>query len=258
MEPRTLNNDPQRLFVLPRELETSRPRDVRLSAGGIVLATLAVALFAGAAGAGIGLSRVADRQAGDQRALATDGVDIEGRILRLWRSSGEKSRWLSYTYAVDGRAYEGRTKMGESKWKALRVGATVPVRYLRADPGRSFAAGVQPNAMPVWLPFIIAVGLAISGWLCVRGIRGQRQLLAEGRAAAAIVTSHKTYRTQHGGKQETFMYTFQVFSGATAEGKGGPVSKPPAIGSVICVLYDAEQPSRNAPYPLPLVRPAER
>lgn len=254
MEPRTPNDDLQRLFVLPRELETSRPRDVRLSAGGIALMTVAVALFAAAVGVGIGLSRVEDRQAGERRAYAEDAVDTLGNVTRLWRTSGEKSRWMSYAYAIDGRAYEGRTKIGASKWTALHVGAAVPVRYLRADPGRSFAAGVQPAAIPLWLPFVVAAGLALGGWICLRVIRGQRQLLAEGRAAAATVTRHRKYHTQHGGTQQTFMYTFQVFSGAIAEGKGGPVSKAPAIGSVICVLYDPDVASRNSPYPLPLVR----
>lgn len=245
-------------FVLPRELSASRPRDVRLNAGGWALAALTVSLFAAAVGAGIGLHGVADRQARQQRAWADEGIDTQGVVNRLWRDSGEnKSRWVSYRYVVDGRAYEGRTKVGSSKWNALRVGGTLPVRYLPADPARSFGAGVRPRAIPFWLPFVAAGVLAIIGWLSTATIRGQIRLLAEGRAAPAIVTRHTQHRTQHGGTQQSFTYTFRLMSGATTEGKGGLSTKPPAVGSVICVLYDAEQPSRSAPYPLALVRPAQ-
>jgi hypothetical protein len=157
---------------------------------------------------------------------------------------------------VEGRTYEGRTEIGSSKWKALRVGATLPVRYVRSDPAWSFPAGVRPKVMPAWVPFVVAGILAVVGWLVVFLIHRQRRLLMEGRAAPAIVTRQTRHRTQHGGTQWSIAYTFRLLSGATAAGKSGPSNKPSAIGSVICVLYDPDCPSRSAPYPLQLVRPA--
>jgi hypothetical protein len=41
-----------------------------------------------------------------------------------------------------------------------------------------------------------------------------------------------------------------------ASGKSGTSSKPPAVGTVICVVYDPDRPSRNRVYPLALVKPA--
>ena len=38
------------------------------------------------------------------------------------------------------------------------------------------------------------------------------------------------------------------------KGSGGETSKPPAIGSTICVVYDRDNPGRNSPYPFSLVR----
>jgi hypothetical protein len=248
-----------RTFVLPRELSRSRPRDVRLTAGGWALLGLAVSLFAAAVGAGIGLSIAADRQARQQRVFVDEGIDTRGEVIRLWRASDEnKSRWVSYRYVIEGRAYEGRTKIGSSTWTALRVGGTLPVRYLRSDLGRSWGAGVEPRAMPRWLPFVVAGALAIIGWFCIAMIRGQLRLLTDGRAAPAIVIRHTMHRTQHGRKQYSMAYTFRLMSGATAEGKAGASSTPAAVavGSVICVVYDPDLPSRSTPYPLPLVRPA--
>lgn len=255
MESRPALFELQRMFVLPPELGASRPRDVRLTAGGKALLAVAVALFVASVGVGIGMSRAADRQVRQQRIFAAEGIDAHGDVVRLWRGSGkDQTRWVSYRYAVEGRTYEGRTKIGSSAWRALQVGATLPVRYVRSDPGWSRAAGVQPKAMPLWLPFVVGGVLAIVGWLCAGLIRGQRRLLAEGRAVPAIVTGRTLHRTQY-GTQQSITYTFQLLSGATAEGRSGPSSKPPAVGSVICVLYDPDRPSRSALYPLQLVRP---
>jgi hypothetical protein len=259
MGPLPLPDDLQRTFVPPRELGTSRPRDVRLTGGGRAVLVLSVALFVAAVAAGIGLYRAAVRQADDRRAFAGDAIDTRGDVVRLWRSSDkEKSPWVSYRYTVEERAYEGRTKIALSKWRALQVGATLPVRYLRANPGRSLAAGVQPDAIPAWLPFVVAAALAGAAWLCLYMISVQRRLLMEGRAAPAVVTGHTKTHTPQGGTQQSIAYAFPLLSGATAAGKSAASRRPPAIGSVICVLYDPERPRRSMPYPLPLVRPAPR
>ena len=41
-----------------------------------------------------------------------------------------------------------------------------------------------------------------------------------------------------------------------ASGKSCASSKPPALGSVVTVVYDPDQPRRNAVYPFSLVKPA--
>lgn len=259
MGPRPPLESLQRTFVPPPELGTSRPRDVRLTGGGRAVVVATVILFMTALGVGTVMFRMAVRQADERRAFAGDGIDTTGDVVRLWRGSDEhKQPWVSYRYSAEGRAYEGRTKIGSSKWKALQVGSTVPVRYLRSDPGQSLAAGVRPDALPLWLPFVFGGAIAVMGALCIALIRVQRRLLMEGRAAPAIVTAHKKVHTSHGGTHRSMTYTFPLLSGATAVGKAGTSSKPPAIGAVICVLYDPERPRRSMPYPLQLVRPRRR
>ncbi len=87
-------------------------------------------------------------------------------------------------------------------------------------------------------------------------LRRQRYLLAYGRVAPARITSHgRKMRTQHGSELgQQFFFEFPQLSGAMAKGKAGPSKKPPAIGTVIPVLYDPDNPRRNAPYPLSLYK----
>jgi hypothetical protein len=79
-------------------------------------------------------------------------------------------------------------------------------------------------------------------------LRKQVRLLTEGRPAPGIVTG---WRRTKGGT--VLRYEFVLLNGATAKGRGKS-RRPPAIGSPICVLYDPENPRRNAPYPLCLVK----
>ena len=79
-------------------------------------------------------------------------------------------------------------------------------------------------------------------------VRREVRLLAEGRPAPGRVTGFKkadeAFRVQ---------YEFRLLNGALAKGKVNR-SKPPVVGAPLCVLYDPENPRRNALYPLSLVR----
>jgi len=103
---------------------------------------------------------------------------------------------------------------------------------------------------------VVATGIAAIGVLCLLGINQERRLLSEGRAAPALVTALKTQSGTHGEKHRSMTYEFPLMSGAVASGKSGTSSKPPAVGSVICIVYDPERPGRNKVYPFGLVRPA--
>jgi len=61
------------------------------------------------------------------------------------------------------------------------------------------------------------------------------------------VTGHR--RTKDG---TILRYEFVLLNGATA--RGAARADVLAIGSQVCVLYDPENPRRNAPYPLTLVK----
>jgi hypothetical protein len=244
----------QRHWRPPDGLERSGSRAVRLTAGGKIVSALAVALFAGALAAGIALGLLASRQAEERRLLREQGADTQGRVTRLWRSRDkDRQHWVTYQFAVQGRSYPGRAKLPRSVWTNLQVGSDLPVRYLPSDPALSYPRGYESMPMPMWVPGLVAAALAACGWLATFSIRRQRCLLARGRPAPAVVT--RLTRTQHG---QTIHYEFPVLSGAIARGRGSPGRTPAAIGATICVLYDPENPRRNAPYPLPLVRPVYR
>ncbi len=94
------------------------------------------------------------------------------------------------------------------------------------------------------------------GLLCLFAIQKQRRLLTDGRAAPAIVTAHHRHHSGHGGTHRSLTYEFPLLNGATATGRSQTSSKPPAVGSVICVIYDPDRPTRSMAYPFSLVQPA--
>ena len=111
--------------------------------------------------------------------------------------------------------------------------------------------------MPVWIPGIVAILLSSLGGLALIPVLRQRRLLSEGRPALAVVTRlSEEKHGSHGHKLgKVIYYEFPLLSGATANGKTGPAKNPPTVGTTLCVLYDPEQPRRNAPYPFSLVKP---
>jgi hypothetical protein len=243
----------QRTFVPPARLGESRPRYVRMTRAGRALFVLAILLFIGALGAMIALSREARRKAERRAALVERGVMTTGEVTRLWQS-GDNRRKVVYRFQADGRTITGEIKVSAERRRQLEVGAPIAVRYLPGDPRANDLGGRPRSGMPRALGPIVAAGIGTCGALCLLGIRGQRRLLEEGRVAPAIVTGHTVHRTQH-GKHRSMTYEFQLLSGAPATGKSGTSSKPPAVGSVITVIYDPDRPRRSRVYPLSLVEP---
>ena len=257
MEPQPRLVELNRSFNPPPGLGRARPREIRLTAGGRALVVVAVILFAAALATGVVMQRVAIGQDDERRLLAGEGVVTNGTVERVWRSNGDsKQPWVSYRIEVVERPYEGRSKIALSRWRGLHVGDALQVRYLPADPRLSVLAGTELRAMPLWLQSVVAAAIGTFGVACLLWLRVQRRLLMDGRAAPAIVTRHISTHTSHGGSHRFIVYEFPLPSGATASGKASTSRKPPAIGSVICVLYDPERPRRSQPYPLQLVRPA--
>jgi hypothetical protein len=104
--------------------------------------------------------------------------------------------------------------------------------------------------MPIWVPFLVGSSLAAGGAVLVLILRRQLRLLSEGRPALAVVTRYSY--AQHGAKN--IHYEFPLLSGGMAKGRSGPIRRLPAIGATLCVIYDRENPRRNAPYPLEMAR----
>jgi hypothetical protein len=244
-----------RRFVPPPGLNRSRPREVRLTAAGKALVVVAVLCFAGAVFAGVAMQRVALRQAAARQRMVEKGVVVDGEVIRLWRGSGDsKEPWVAYRFEAGARAYAGQSTISLSRWRALKPGAVLAIRYVPDAPEQNILAGRRRGAMPLWLPSLVAVALAALGWLCLFALRKERRLLMEGRPAPAVVLKHTKVHGAHGSTHRSMTYQFPLLNGAIATGKSATSSKPPAVGSVITVVYDPDRPKRSKPYPMSLVR----
>jgi hypothetical protein len=235
----------------PDGLERARPREVRLTSGGRALTMVAGAFFAGAVLAFALLTRQAAQDAADRADLREHGVNASATVTRLWRARSEnRQTWVAYRFDAGGRSYEGRTRIGAAEWGRLAVGASVPVRYLPDDPRRRSVGGREPRVLNPAVPVLAALGLALFGAVMLLPLRGERRLLAEGRAARArIVAEKKT------GKETVVEYEFAVLSGAHVRGHKKQGMHPRPIGSSAWVLYDPDDPKRSALYPFALVTP---
>ena len=234
----------------PAGLDRSRPRRIRLTSGGIALIVASVALFIGSGAATIGLTRVADEQREARRLMREEGANAEAVVSRLWRESGEsRPRWAAYTFSVQGRKYAGEAKAQRRAWEQLKVGSTLPVRFLTTNPAINVPVGWERSGMPRWVPIVVGLAIFGGGILCLVPIQRQRYLLSEGRASPGVVTGHQKH--QHGTE---IRYEFRVLSGSSVKGRGVAGKSPVPIGSAVCILYDSENPQRNATYPLSLVQ----
>jgi hypothetical protein len=235
----------------PPGLERTRPREMRLTAGGQALLVLSALFVIGGAATFVGLSLVSARQAQTLRRWHEQAVDTTGQVTRLWRRGGkQREHRMAYRFSIDGRTYEDDARLSRPAWEALKVGDPVALRYLPSDPKENHPVGRGPRVMPPALPALSGLGLAVTGGLVLLPLLQQRRLLAEGRPAPGRVTRH--HKTKKGIQYD---FQFVMLSGGRREGKSGPVAKPPAVGEAITVLYDTDDPRRSAPYPLSLVVP---
>ncbi len=236
-------------------LPASRPRPVRLTGKGWFVAVIGMLLPAGALVAGFSLHARAVREHALREAIEKDAVRATAVVSALTRTRGDKSRYfVDYEYASPGQLHQGRTAVSRTSWTELRVGSSFTVRYLPAEPGRSWLPGHEPG-VPFWVGPVAALAIAVSSIFPWYAIRRQWMLLAEGRGAMAQVTLSKKVRHQHGSRYRV-SYEFRTMSGAFRSGRYDSQKSPPANGTAIQVVYNPDRPEHSMPYPLVLVRPA--
>jgi hypothetical protein len=179
-------------------------------------------------------------------------------VVRLTRDSKDNKRaTVYYQFAANGRAFEDHSKIPMARWRTLRVGQAVPVRYVRENPSVSVPDGVEPGVLPSALPYILAPLPLLLGVVMWLSLQYQRGLLSDGRAVLAVVKSVTKRRGQHGESIKTVRYEFSLLSGAVQTGSFQTQRAVLDVGSSIAVLYDADHPRRSRPYPLLLVGLAE-
>ncbi len=243
-----------RTWKQPKELAGPLPRPVRLAAQGRVLAVASAILFIIGAVAGVATGLQASAEAQLQQRLRKEGVTADAVITRLWQIRGRHNTLdkVSYQFNFNGTIYGGVSSAPRKIWRELRTGSNLPIAFLPSAPGVSQPNGWPNPPTPMWLPFLVGILLPGLGVLLLAPILQQRRLLAEGRAAPAIVTGVGRPRNR-----VLVDYAFALPAGAVIQGKRGQPRNYPNIGDTICVLYDPADPRRSAPFPLPLVDPAK-
>ena len=243
----------------PPELSGTIPRNVSLTAGGIVMMALAAAMAAGALASAIGLSIVFRRSVDDKERRARDGVAADARVEDVSVRRGEHpSRIVSYSYEADGRTFTGRVTFPQRDGRTVHVGDSLRIAYVRSQPDMSWMPGYEPGSGPPLvlipiLPLALIGGVAAIAW----SVRRQWLLLSEGRVAQARVTGQKKV---HSDKHHAWRvsYEFQALSGSTHTSHYDVGRNPPPIGTVVPIVYHRDAPGWSTPYPLQFVRPSRR
>ncbi len=240
----------QRSWTPPAELSGSGSREVRLSGRGIFIACLSALMALGGIAAAVGFSRMAARQERERDSLRGAGVEVQAVVTRHWRTGGKSdTRKIAYDFEYQGRTYHGSSEAPRSIWPSLAVGSAIAVRFVPTNPDLNHPSDWEVNVIPKFVPGAMSAFLIGLGTLLVFLIRRQSQLLSDGRPAPARVTGH--FRVKQG---YMLKYEFRTLSGEVVKGRGGARRKPLPAGSIVCVVYDSDNPRRNALYPFELVR----
>jgi hypothetical protein len=237
----------------PESLGYSSLRPVRLARGGIAIATIAVVVTIGGMVLGAVIGEKSRRQAVERDLLRDQGLVTEATVLRVWRSGGEDSEHrVRYSFEVRGREILASHSAPSAIWRTLEEGSRLPVRYVPANPAINHPTAWNPGVVPWFIALLVPLMFLGMAGLMTFLIRGQWRLLSEGRPAPGIVTGYRK-----SDKAVSVLYEFRLLNGATRKGRGtagGRRKTLPPIGSVVCVLYDPENPRRNGLYPFPFVR----
>jgi hypothetical protein len=238
----------------PEGLNRSWPRPVALTGRGIMLYVLTAVMLVGGVLGAVWIAGESRRQQAEARQMLAEGRDTEGVVTRLWLGGGKSDEHrVAYRFTVDGRDLSGHATIGSGYWKSLQTGSPIAVRYLSSAPAHNYPSANPPGPTPAWLALLmggICVGAAL---LMPLKVRRQRHLLEDGRPAPAVVTRLRRWRTQH-GTQNVVYYEFTLPEGGVCKGRCNVEGKSMPKDSVICILYDPDNPRRSAPYPLCTVK----
>jgi hypothetical protein len=240
-----------RKWTPPPELSGTGMREVTLSRSGVGVLVAAAFFAVGGVVLGIALVEKSVHESNELAAVHSQGQDTEGRITRLWREDDkERTPRVTYEIQVDGRAYGRAARAPLKVWKSLSMDSPLPIRYLPSDPSHSHPRDWAEPALPLAVGPFVGMLMAGVGVLFVVFVQRQKALLRDGRPAPAIIT--RSSRGPHGEKFAH--YEFALLGGSVMKGKSGSRRKLPTIGDTLCVIYDRDNPKRNATYPLDLVR----
>ena len=236
----------------PDGLGYSSLRPVQLSRHGIALTVLGVVFLIGAPVLGMLVFQQSNKAGNKRSLLRQEGVATTAVITRLWGTGGKDNRHMvQYRFAAENRDVEGKAQAPFRIWKGFVTGAGIPIRFVPAQPEVNHPSEWELSQVPMWVALLPGGILLLPSVVFFILIRKQMRLLSEGRPAPGTVT-----RIKRTDKAVIVYYDFTLLSGAVMKGRSGGGRWRPAlgVGSPVCVLYDPENPRRNAIYPMPLVK----
>jgi hypothetical protein len=242
-------------WLPPRELtELSIPRPVSVSSAGTT-PLVVFSLFAFVVGLfSVWASILLRREYAFAQRMAAEGLVTPGKV-KFATQMRDGRTWyhlVGYRYQVDGKTYNSTTRTSESEANGLPRDR-IQVRYLRTNPAQSWIVGLEPSHTQQWV-IVLMLGTFFLGWCLgiffwAKSLLLQRFLLAEGLIAQGRVTGARKLRNVSYAS-----YQFQVdgkdYGGSYPEGL---FEKESATGAPVTILYDRDNPRRNARYPIPSV-----
>jgi hypothetical protein len=239
------------------ELDRPLPRPVRLTGAGIVYCFFGSALIVFLAAV---ITNQVTKDLRKQAAIellvhriAADHRETEATVTRLWSGIGRQG--VVYHYNVDGRSYDAHSDIASEHWQTLQVGFSLGVSYLAIDPSHAYPSADPPHLESLWwmsYPFD-GFFLLFGAWL-LSTVWREGRLLARGCVSRAVVTRCEATRGR-GGVVYIFYYEFPLPTGGLCRDKS-EMGRPLPAGSPVTVLYDPDNPRRNSPYPMGLVKVA--
>jgi hypothetical protein len=113
--------------------------------------------------------------------------------------------------------------------------------------------GYGPQRQRLWPAFILAAACLVAATAIVLHVRRQMTLLEYGRPATAVVTKVEKKHSDYANYWRVH-YQWTLMSGGKRHGRYNHGKKqPPVVGARIPIVYDRDQPARNAQYPFLLV-----
>jgi hypothetical protein len=228
----------------PPELDGPAPRTARMTSTGKTTLAYVAFLFALTLAGVIWFGLQAMHQLENRAALRQGSVETTGEITRLYYAGKNNKQWVQYTFPVDGTFYTGKDMVPDRLSSAFHEHHFLEIRYLPGNPAVNHPAAWEETTSSSLMAFIpVAVPALIAIFLLVT-FRAQRQLLAEGTFASAVVTKCSRWRNCF-----KLMYEFHTQDGVAASGSY-LYQTPVKPGAKVRILYLPQNPRQNQTYPL--------
>jgi len=205
-------------------------------------------------------------------ALQADGVAVQGVVTdlathersvssRLSSGGTSTSYAVGYEYGGGDGSHRRSTNVSAAQYAALTVGGPVPVVYERGAPAHSALAfetapfpGLESVLGLELLFCALALFCGIGLWRRNALLRRQKKLLMWGQAARMNMAAIAAPATPKGA--HTLSYSFTDARGETVSATAQYRSAQAAAAAEACatVLFDPQDSSCHAPYPLRAVR----